>query len=126
MSWQAYVDTNLVGTGQVSQAAIFGLNGSQWAASPSFQVSATEVQEIISGFNNSDHILSSGVHVAGIKYLTLRADDRSIYAKKGADGVCLVKTGQAVLIAVYKKGIQPGSCTKVVEGLADYFISVGY
>ncbi|KAG2216311.1 hypothetical protein INT45_009693, partial [Circinella minor] len=113
-------------TGSVSQAAIFGLNGSQWAASPSFQVSANEVQDIIAGFSNSEKILESGIHIAGTKYLTLRADDRSIYGKKGADGVCLVKTNQAVLIAIYKEGIQPGSCTTVVEGLADYLISVSY
>lgn len=40
MSWQAYVDTNLVGTGYVSQAGIYGLNGGGvWAASPGFSVS---------------------------------------------------------------------------------------
>lgn len=45
---------------------------------------------------------------------------------QNADGVCLVKTGQAFLVGVYTEGIQPGNCTKVVEGLADYLISVGY
>lgn len=38
MSWQAYVDTNLIGTGHVSQAAIYGLNGGEWAKSAGFQV----------------------------------------------------------------------------------------
>lgn len=38
MSWQAYVDTNLVGTGNVAQAAICGLEGGIWAISPGFQV----------------------------------------------------------------------------------------
>jgi profilin len=38
MSWQAYVDDNLVGTGKVAKAAIFGLNGSLWATSPDFAV----------------------------------------------------------------------------------------
>lgn len=38
MSWQGYVDTQLVGTGRVSQAAIYGLNGGLWAASPGFSV----------------------------------------------------------------------------------------
>lgn len=38
MSWQAYVDNNLVGTGNVTQAAIYGTNGAQWATSPGFQV----------------------------------------------------------------------------------------
>ena len=38
MSWQAYVDSNLLGTGHVSQAAIYGLNGGEWAKSAGFQV----------------------------------------------------------------------------------------
>lgn len=38
MSWQAYVDTNLLGTGKVQKAAIFGLDGSQWATSAGFTV----------------------------------------------------------------------------------------
>lgn len=45
---------------------------------------------------------------------------------QGADGVCIVKTNQAILVGMYKEGIQPGQCTKVVEGLADYLINVGY
>ena len=36
--WQAYVDDALMRTGQVTQAAIFGLDGVQWAASKNFQV----------------------------------------------------------------------------------------
>ena len=36
--WQAYVDDALLRTGQVSQAAIFGLEGTLWAASRDFQV----------------------------------------------------------------------------------------
>jgi profilin len=38
MSWQAYVDQQLVGTGKVSRGAIFGLDGSTWAISPGFNV----------------------------------------------------------------------------------------
>ncbi|KAI8086647.1 profilin [Halteromyces radiatus] len=126
MSWQQYVDNNLIGTGQVSEAAIYGLNGTLWAASANFKLSTPEINELIKGFSDSDAIQASGIHINGIKYLTLRADDRSIYAKKGADGACVVKTNQAILIGVYKEGIQPGSCTKVVEGLADYLIGVNF
>ena len=39
MSWQAYVDTNLIGTGKVQRAAIFGHDGSCWATSEGFSVS---------------------------------------------------------------------------------------
>ncbi|ORX62631.1 Profilin/allergen [Hesseltinella vesiculosa] len=126
MSWQQYVDNNLIGTNQVSEAAIYGLNGTLWASSPGFTLAANEVTELIGGFSNSDVIIANGIHLNSVKYLTLRADERSIYAKKSADGACIVKTNQAILVGVYKEGMQPGSCTKVVEGLADYLISVGY
>lgn len=49
-----------------------------------------------------------------------------IYLLQGADGICVVKTVQAILVGTYKEGIQPGNCAKVVEGLADYLISTGY
>jgi len=35
----AYVDTNLIGTGKVTQAAILGLKGGVWAQSAGFAVS---------------------------------------------------------------------------------------
>jgi hypothetical protein len=39
MSWQGYVDNNLVGTGKITQAAIIGLKGGVWATSADFNVS---------------------------------------------------------------------------------------
>lgn len=43
-----------------------------------------------------------------------------------SDGLCVVKTNQAVLIGAYESPLLPGDANKVVEGLADYLISVGY
>lgn len=43
-----------------------------------------------------------------------------------ADGLCIVRTNQAVLVGVYASPILPGEANKIVEGLADYLISVGY
>ncbi|KAI9030020.1 profilin [Phycomyces nitens] len=126
MSWQSYVDVNLVGTGKVTKAAIYGLNGSLWAATSGFQLGTTDIQEIIAGFTNPDPIRASGIHINGVKYFSLRADERSIYGKHKNDGVCIVKTTQCILVGLYQDPIQPGECTKVVEGFADYLISVGY
>jgi tRNA A37 threonylcarbamoyladenosine biosynthesis protein TsaE len=36
----AYVDTNLVGSGKLSRAAILGLGGGIWATSPGYTVRA--------------------------------------------------------------------------------------
>ncbi|KAF8192911.1 profilin [Pholiota molesta] len=104
MSWQTYVDTNLVGTGKIAKAAVLGQQGGVWAASPGF----------------------TGVRLAGQKYFTLSADPRSIQSKKGADGAIIVKTKQAILVAVYVGPTQAPEVTPIVEGLADYLISTGY
>ena len=51
---------------------------------------------------------------------------RSIYGKKGATGVVLVKTAQTILIATYNETQQPGNAANVVEKLADYLLESGY
>ncbi|KAJ3216729.1 profilin, required for normal timing of actin polymerization in response to thermal stress [Dinochytrium kinnereticum] len=126
MSWQAYVDSNLVGTGKITQAAIHGHDGSLWATSAGFTISQTEAKKLAEAFKDASGIRAGGLHIANVKYFTLRADDRSIYGKKEATGVVCVKSKQAILIGVYGEKSQPGEATKIVEALADYLISVGY
>ena len=126
MSWQTYVDSNLVGSKSVSKAAIFGHDGSKWAASAGFNVTADEAKKLFAGFKDANTVRANGVFLSGVKYLTLRADDRSIYGKKGAAGAICVKTGKAILIGVYDENTQPGQAANVVEKLADYLIEQGY
>jgi len=126
MSWQAYVDNNLVGTKLVTKAGIFGQDGSVWATSPGFPVNAKEVKEIVGGFKDASNLRAHGIHAATEKYFTLKADDRSIYGKKGAGGIVCVRTGKAVLLGTYDDKIQPGQCANVVEKLADYLIENGF
>jgi profilin len=39
MSWQAYIDSSMLGTGKVKAGAIIGLaDGAIWAKSPNFKV----------------------------------------------------------------------------------------
>eukprot|EP00158_Paraphelidium_tribonemae_P008176 Partr_v1_DN28501_c0_g1_i14_m73442 putative Binds to actin and affects the structure of the cytoskeleton. At high concentrations, profilin prevents the polymerization of actin, whereas it enhances it at low concentrations (By len=85
MSWQAYVDTNLVGTGKVSMAAIHGHNGTVWATSKGFSASTAEVLTIAKAFTDASGIRANGIIVAGQKYFALKTDDRSIYGKKVSD-----------------------------------------
>jgi len=126
MSWQAYID-NLQASGKIDHAAIYSKAGdSVWAKSSGFDLSGSEMKDIISGFDNSSGLQSKGLHAQGVKYFLLRSDERSIYGKKGAEGLVIVRTKQAILLAHYPEGIQPGEATKIVEQLADYLISVGY
>ncbi|KAJ8080347.1 profilin, required for normal timing of actin polymerization in response to thermal stress [Marasmius tenuissimus] len=126
MSWQAYVDTNLVGSGKVSSAAIIGLQGGCWAQSPNFTLSTEEQKAIITGFQNPSSVLSGGLKLAGQKYFAINADDKTIQLKKQGDGAVLVKTTQAVLVAAYVAPIQQPEAATVAEGLGDYLRGVGY
>nr|CDI54125.1 probable PFY1-profilin [Melanopsichium pennsylvanicum 4] len=138
MSWQGYVDTNLVGTGKITQAAIIGLKGGVWATSPDFNVgrasmgakasivSAEEQKAIIAGFDDPSGLQAGGVRANGKKFFTLGVTPKTIYGKQGGDGLVAVKTNQAVLVCVYVAPIVPGEANKVAEGLGDYLVSVGY
>lgn len=117
MSWQGYIENQLLGTKSISQAAILGLKGGVWAASPGFtvrklllceltrpiddellahnfclysclvKVSPQEQTALIKGFEDPSPLQSGGLHVAGRKYFCLQANDRSIYGKSGVSGV---------------------------------------
>ena len=125
MSWQEYVDNNLVGTGHVKKAAIVGHDGSTWATSAGFTVSTADAKKLLAAFSNPADVLANGIHLGSEKYMTIKTDDRSVYGKKGATGIVSVKTGQAILIGVYDETIQPGQAATTVERLADYLIDNG-
>ncbi|KAF9235484.1 profilin [Melanogaster broomeanus] len=144
MSWQALNDhgffqhtwtSNLLGSGKIQKAAIIGLSGGVWAASSGYTLSPEEQKVIVAAFKNPAQVQASGVRLAGQKFFTLQANERSLYGKKlatdlfvifQADGCVLVKTKLAVLVAEYVAPIQGPEATPIVEGLADYLISVNY
>merc|ERR1711916_414843 len=87
MSWQAYVDSQLVGTGYCKKGIIIGHDGSLWAASAGFQLKGNEGQSLAKQFVDPSSAFSGGIMIAGEKYMCIKADSRSIYGKKGAGGV---------------------------------------
>ncbi|KAG0024453.1 profilin, required for normal timing of actin polymerization in response to thermal stress [Entomortierella chlamydospora] len=127
MSWQAYVDENLIGTGKVSKAAIFGLDGGLWAVTPGFSIEAAELDKLIKAFDDANDVQEKGLYLEGQKYYYLRSSHNSVYARLGTTGVTCVKTNQAVLVGYYDESKQKaGECTMVVEALGDYLRSQGY
>ncbi|MCJ1370938.1 profilin, required for normal timing of actin polymerization in response to thermal stress [Loxospora ochrophaea] len=130
MSWQAYVDTSLVASGNIDKAAIFNAEGtSVWATSSGFNVKPEEIKEVVGAYKDTGDVKkvqSTGLHVAGDRYVVIRADDRSLYGKKGREGIIIVKTTQAILVTHYPETVQPGSAALTVEQLGDYLISVKY
>ncbi|OWP03718.1 hypothetical protein B2J93_6061 [Marssonina coronariae] len=149
MSWQAYVDSryvpplpapsiemaggadtglSMVASGHVDKGAIYSVAGdSRWAGSAGFDVSAAELKEILAGLAGSvNKLYADGLHVAGERYVLTKAEDRSLYARKGREGVVIVKTKQAILIAHYSELMIAGNSAATVEQLADYLIKSGY
>ncbi|KAK3805068.1 MAG: profilin [Linnemannia elongata] len=125
MTWQAYVDDNLIGTGKVAKAAIFGTDGSLWATSAGYNVDPVEVLKLIAAFENTDEIAANGLFLEGKKFNYLRSGDASIYAL-GEGGVTCVKTNKAVLLGHYAENMPAGDSTVVVESLGDYLRGTGF
>ncbi|ORY63206.1 profilin [Pseudomassariella vexata] len=131
MSWQAYVDSSLIGSGHLDQGAIISAAGdSVWATSAGFTVQPDEMKNLVAILATTkdavDKAHAEGVHVAGQRYVVTRIEDRSIYGRFGKTGIVVVKTKQAVLVAHYGENVQPGNAVQTVEALADYLIKVGY
>lgn len=42
------------------------------------------------------------------------------------EGICIVKTTQALIVGHYGENVQAGNATQTVEALADYLIGQGY
>jgi profilin len=93
-----------VGSGKVSRAAILGLAGGVWAATPGYsvrainllfnpscsfipllQLSLEEQKAIVGSFKDLDQTQINGVRLAGNKFHFLRVEGqgRSIYLRKG-------------------------------------------
>ncbi|KAK0403000.1 hypothetical protein QR680_016663 [Steinernema hermaphroditum] len=126
MSWPDLVQNNLIASGNVSKAAICGLDGAVWGKSENFKITEAEASAAAKGFQSADALLGTGLRFEGEKYLVLRVDDERIIGKKASNGFFIYKTSKAVIISIYEAGVQPESCSATTGALADYFKSIGY
>uniref|UniRef100_A0A5S6R055 Profilin n=1 Tax=Trichuris muris TaxID=70415 RepID=A0A5S6R055_TRIMR len=126
MSWADFVQSNLIGTGCVSKAAICSLDGQIWAISDNFQLSSQEAATAANAFKNKDGVQANGLKFEGKKYFVLQVDDERIIGKRESTGFFVYKTLSTVIISVYQDGIQPEQCSKHTGALADYFRQTGY
>jgi len=126
MSWQAYVDDQLLATKMVSQAVICGHDGNAWATSAGFTASPAELKTLATNFGKTDVLAMNGVTIAGQRYMYLSGDDKVLRCKKGTSGIHVMKTVQAYIVAVYHDPIVAPQCAQVTEKLGEYLISVGF
>ncbi|MGW7440160.1 profilin [Streptomyces sp. NPDC054849] len=129
-SWQAYVDTSLVGTGHVSQGAIFSLDGQEWGSSPDLHITQDEANRISAALNGDteakNQLFGEALFLAGQRYVMARCEDRSIYGRTGRVGAAIARTRQAVVIGIHNEEMMAGNASSAVESLADYLISQGH
>ncbi|KAL1507140.1 hypothetical protein AB1Y20_007993 [Prymnesium parvum] len=126
MSWQQYVDSNLVGTGTVTAAGIYDLQGNPWAYSAGFAAQVAEVAAVSAHFAEPAGLAATGATIAGVKYMFVNGEANSeIYVKKGAAGVCFYRCNTCILVAYHDDKIQPGACKATVAKLGDFLKEQG-
>ncbi|KAK6176954.1 hypothetical protein SNE40_015155 [Patella caerulea] len=122
-SWKDYIDA-LLEKGYVSKVAIHGLkDGKRWAGCFAFDVSQTEVAELIKGFTDSSYLRQEGISLNGVKYtLTRVSEGKIMVGRDGSTGAgCVVyKCNTCLLVCVHDEGISPGGCYTVVERIGDF------
>jgi len=126
MSWQDYVDKQLLASRCVTKACIAGHDGNVWAKSEAFEVGKDEIAKLVQGFDKQEILAGTGVTLAGTRYIYLSGNEKVVRCKLGKTGVHCMKTTQAVVVSLYEDPIQPQQAASVVEKLGDYLIGCGY
>lgn len=126
MSWQVYVDQQLLGSGKVKEAAICSLDGNIWARSAGFQAMTEELKKLIATFHNTKEAAQNGIFLGNKKYFFLRCTDDTIYAKLGDDGFVAMQTNMCLIVALFAKPVSAAECATAVGRIADYLKSAGY
>ncbi|KAF9894451.1 hypothetical protein FE257_007954 [Aspergillus nanangensis] len=119
--WQGYVDSSLMGSGQFDKAAIASHDLSDVeASSAGFSIAPQELASIVTAYSSVDNAFAHGFTVGGEKFVAIKADERSLYGKKGKEGIIIVKAKSCVMIAHHGEAVQTTNAATVVENLVDY------
>lgn len=67
MSWQEYIDSSLIGSGKIKEAAIIGLDGAIWANSNGFDISSEEANKLLAAYKNPSCLYEQGLYLCGVR-----------------------------------------------------------
>ena len=146
MSWGDYITRSLVNrqdaNGHVynnvlTEAAIMGMDGAEWAKTAGLSVKPDEIQKLNDLFKQSENNTPS-IMLGGKKYQVTHYEKNAfVYLKIKEGGATVAKTNQAYIIGVYNtsknytydgkplpQGV--GMCNTVVEDLANQLKGMGY
>ena len=117
--WDQYV-TTLTSQG-ISQAGIFGADGSRWAASPNFPA-IDNLKDVLSKSFSAE---PSGIMVDRQKYIFIRNDGNFAVFRKGVDGMVILKLNQAYIISIGLNQ-KPEIIISATNKIGEYLKSCGY
>lgn len=117
--WDQYV-TNLTSQG-ITHAALFGNDGSRWAASPNFPTIDNLKEDLPKLFSATP----SGIVVNGERYIFIRNQDVFAVLRKGADGMVIFKINQGYIVSI---GInqKPEMLVAATNKIGEYLKGCGY
>ena len=127
MSWQTYVDDHLVGTGVVTKAGIYNLQGEEWATSPDF-LSAEEVARVAGGFATDVDIAAhfgGSTSLMGSNTMFVSGDESEMVFMQRSNSFFFFKCSTCIIAAHSADGILRRACRATAEKLADYLKKQG-
>ncbi|KAK5999007.1 Profilin-2 [Cladobotryum mycophilum] len=119
-----YLDEQLLGCGAICQAGLYSYPDGKCLASSGNVVNTNITFQKC--FERPTRFFTTGVTFNGVKYMTLRADDRLAFAQKKKSGIIVAKARNIVVVGVYDEVAEPVIAYQAVENLAAYLRSQGY
>ncbi|XP_074050717.1 profilin-4 [Macrotis lagotis] len=118
---------SLLGTKHVDCAAIIKLHKrTVLVSSPGFNLTPNDIRVLVNGFSkNPLQVRREGFYFKEKYYTCVRADERSLYAKKNNTGLVVVQTHLYLLVATYREDMYASVCVEAVEKLGDYLRKKG-
>ncbi|KAB8279778.1 profilin [Aspergillus minisclerotigenes] len=124
MSWQDYVDHQLIRQG-LAHAAFIGEDLAVWASSEGFNLSEAERRAMFDAFGNPDHVYESGLYLTGRHFHPVAADDRIIKVTQGRNGAMLVRMKSFIIVGEYGD-LAPAQGQHFINKVADQLTASGY
>ncbi|KAL8852245.1 MAG: hypothetical protein Q9221_002847 [Calogaya cf. arnoldii] len=126
IDFQSLVESNLMSSGEFTNAIIIGHDGERWASSDELTaMPSIERKELASLWNNKARARKNGFSVLGKKYTCKTIDDDNLVGTGSKGLVIGYKSDEAITLVVTKGNPQRLACIQIV-GLGEYFKQNGY
>eukprot|EP00668_Euglena_longa_P001211 GGOE01001436.1.p2 GENE.GGOE01001436.1~~GGOE01001436.1.p2 ORF type:complete len:127 (-),score=38.70 GGOE01001436.1:149-529(-) len=126
MSWQTYVDINLMGNGHNQHAAILSRgDGKLLAASSGFHIAPDEVEQLGQLLRSPQEAMRGSVTLAGSAYPIKKAERDALHGRQGPISCCVAQSKECIVVSVSREtGTEAGPV--VCEGVRDFLVCSGH